>query len=167
MSVNITEFRNYVWRLFRQMFKKLHLWLGVASALVLTVVSLSGTIYVFNSEVVEMLNRDKYVLQPSNGIQPLSHEELINRVAESVNGQVASISVPDDRSRAWSLMVRQEGQRRGTFYLVNQYSGELTPQSELRGQSFFSWVLRLHRWLLLDSSLGRPIVGWPPSLCCF
>lgn len=167
MSVNITEFRNYVWRLFRQMFKKLHLWLGVASALVLTVVSLSGTIYVFNSEVVEILNRDKYVLQPSNGIQPLSHEELINRVAESVNGQVASISVPDDRSRAWSLMVRQEGQRRGTFYLVNQYSGELTPQSELRGQSFFSWILRLHRWLLLDSSLGRPIVGWATIIMLF
>ncbi|WP_026475429.1 PepSY-associated TM helix domain-containing protein [Alkaliflexus imshenetskii] len=167
MTINIREFRNIVWRLFRQTFKKLHLWLGVASALVLTVVSLSGTIYVFNSEVVELLNRDKYVLQPSNGTQPLSHEVLISRVEESVSGQVAFITVPDDYSRSWSLMVRQEGQRRGTFYLVNQYSGELTPQSELRGQAFFSWMLRLHRWLLLDSSVGRPIVGWATIIMLF
>lgn len=34
----------------------LHKWLGLASALVLTVVCLSGTVYVFRNEVVELLN---------------------------------------------------------------------------------------------------------------
>ena len=39
----------------RKIFNDVHLWMGIASGLVLFVVCLSGTIYTFHTEVEELL----------------------------------------------------------------------------------------------------------------
>ncbi|SIT89653.1 PepSY-associated TM helix domain-containing protein [Pontibacter indicus] len=52
------------------------------------------------------------------------------------------------------------GRDRGTNYLVNPYTAEVIGTTESPTSEFFMTMFRLHRWLLLDTEVGRPIVGW-------
>jgi uncharacterized iron-regulated membrane protein len=49
--------------------------------------------------------------------------------------------------------------QRGTTYFVNPYSGNVLGTGETSSSAFFMSMFRLHRWLLLDMEIGRPIVG--------
>jgi uncharacterized iron-regulated membrane protein len=42
---------------------------------------------------------------------------------------------------------------------VNPYTAEILGTGETSSSAFFMWMFRLHRWLLLDTQVGRPIVG--------
>jgi len=44
-------------------------------------------------------------------------------------------------------------------YLVNPYTGEVTGDAKTPSSKFFSTIMGLHRWLLLDTNIGRPITG--------
>lgn len=44
-------------------------------------------------------------------------------------------------------------------YLVNPYTGEVTGDVKTPSSKFFSTIMGLHRWLLLDTKIGRPITG--------
>jgi uncharacterized iron-regulated membrane protein len=48
---------------------------------------------------------------------------------------------------------------KGITYFVNPYTGKILGTNETSASAFFMFVFRLHRWLLLDTSIGRPIVG--------
>ena len=48
---------------------------------------------------------------------------------------------------------------RGTTYFINPYTAEILGTGETSSSAFFMWMFRLHRWLLLDTQVGRPIVG--------
>ncbi|MBX2923222.1 MAG: PepSY domain-containing protein [Chitinophagaceae bacterium] len=45
---------------FRQVVNTLHLWVGVPSALVLVIVCLTGTLYVFQKEIIRWIDSDQY-----------------------------------------------------------------------------------------------------------
>lgn len=44
-------------------------------------------------------------------------------------------------------------------YLVNPYTGAITGDAKTPSSKFFSTIMGLHRWLLLDTEIGRPITG--------
>lgn len=44
-------------------------------------------------------------------------------------------------------------------YLVNPYTGEITGDAKTPTSKFFSTIMGLHRWLLLDSKVGGIITG--------
>ena len=48
---------------------------------------------------------------------------------------------------------------RGTTYFVNPYTAEILGTNETSSSAFFMFMFRAHRWLLLDTAIGRPIVG--------
>lgn len=149
------------WKRVRKLFNDIHLWMGIAAGLILFIVCLTGTIYTFRTEVEEFIERDKFFVEvPENG-KKLSSDELISIAQNEFEGQnVASISIPDNEKRAYTISVRKEGERRGSNYLMNPYNGEILGDTSTSSSAFFMTMFRLHRWLLLDSSIGRPIVGW-------
>src|SRR5690554_7730951 len=51
---------------FRKLINDLHLWLGVASSLILFVVCLTGTIYTFRTEIEEMIEPQKYNIKAAD-----------------------------------------------------------------------------------------------------
>ncbi|GAO31594.1 PepSY-associated TM helix domain-containing protein [Geofilum rubicundum] len=160
--------RSKAWKSIRHVFLKLHLWLGLASALVLTIVCATGTIYVFQSEIIALLNRDVFKIDVPSLAQVKPVEEVLEEVRHYSDGEVLSLSIPVSEKEVWTAFVRREGERgRGTAYLVNPYTLEVKIQEDLKGQAFFRTVLHLHRWLLLDRSLGKPIVGWTAIICTF
>ena len=44
-------------------------------------------------------------------------------------------------------------------YLVNPYTGQIQGDARTPTSKFFNTVMGLHRWLLLDHDIGRPITG--------
>ncbi|HCX21856.1 MAG: sulfite reductase [Flammeovirgaceae bacterium] len=146
------------WEGIRKFLNDVHLWLGIASGIILFIVCFTGTVYTFHSEIVEFIDSEKYEVK--NEGSSLSIEQLSEVVSEIVEGQVSSVSIPDDAEKAYQVSVRKEGERRGTTYLVNQYTGEVLGNTQSSSSEFFMVMFRLHRWLMLDTSIGRPIVGW-------
>ncbi|WP_224999583.1 PepSY domain-containing protein [Cesiribacter sp. SM1] len=144
----------------RKLFNDLHLWMGIGSGIILFVVCLTGTLYTFRTEVEEALEPSKYhVTAPAQAVR-LTPEEVLEKFKAKQEGKITAIEVPHDRSRAYQVIVKKSAEdRRGTPYYVNPYTAEILGTSKGPATDFFMGVFKLHRWLLLDTELGRPIVG--------
>lgn len=148
------------WKQWRKFFNDIHLWLGIASGLVLFVVCLTGTIYTFKQEAEELFAPSLYKVTAAAGSVALPPDEIVQQVARATGGQVASIAIPQDPERSYSVSVKtSEKDRRGTAYFVNQYSGEILGVQEGGVSAFFLTVMKLHRWLLIEGDAGKIIVG--------
>lgn len=148
------------WKKWRKFFNDIHLWLGIASGLVLFVVCLTGTIYTFKKEVEELSAPALYKIKADKESVALPTDELVKKVAQETGGQVMSITVPENPKRSYSVNVKTpESGRRGTAYFVNQYTGEILGTPAKGVSEFFLTVMKLHRWLLIEGDTGKIIVG--------
>ncbi len=143
----------------RKLINNLHLWLGIASGLILFVVCLTGTIYTFRTEIEEWLEPEKYRIQAIEESRlPIS--VLVENAESATGGKAARISFTDDQARPFTINIKADKEDfRGTNYMVNQYSGEVLGSVKGPASGFFLTVFKLHRWLLMDIETGRPIVG--------
>ncbi|GAB2802132.1 hypothetical protein GCM10027275_55540 [Rhabdobacter roseus] len=78
--------------------------MGLASGLVVFVICLSGTIYVYNTEIREIASPELYRVEPL--AERLPAEELIKHVKASTGGKVLSLKVPHDPARSYQVTVR-------------------------------------------------------------
>ncbi|MEM8965380.1 MAG: PepSY-associated TM helix domain-containing protein [Bacteroidota bacterium] len=151
---------NATWKRVRKLFNDIHLWMGIGAGLILFVVCLTGTIYTFSSEIQEMLEPERYEVSVQPDAQLLSAEAIAQQVEQALpEGKVTSLRIPADETRSYEVSVKKEGERRGTTYLVDPYTAEIKGTTKGAGSEFFMTIFRLHRWLLLDTEIGRPIVG--------
>lgn len=143
---------------FRKFIGDIHLWLGIASALTLFFICLSGTLYVFNKEVAQILEPEKYSIEKGSTIFPL--EQLIANTAAETNGKVTRITYSDDPTAPYELQVSSgKEDKRGKTYFVNQYTNTVLGNSDGPSSDFMMTMFKMHRWLLFDTEIGRPIVG--------
>ncbi|MFC6859969.1 PepSY-associated TM helix domain-containing protein [Zunongwangia atlantica] len=139
----------------RAFINDVHLWLGLASGIILFLVCLSGTILTFEEEIKGFF-AEKFTVEA--GDKKLSVEQLISALESE--GIVSSVTVPAEEGEAYEFSVKESPeQRRGSTYYVNPYTAEFSKTQESSLDGFFFSMFKLHRWLLLDSSIGRPIVG--------
>ena len=140
----------------RRIFKKLHLWLTFPFGLVTTIVCFSGAMLVFEEDIKEIIDRDKYFVG-SVSSDPLPMERLLEKVAATLPDSVTvtGITIPSDKERTYIVNLSQP--HRAAVY-INPYTGEITGKSDQSG--FFYNMLWLHRWLLDDDYTGgKMIVG--------
>ncbi|WP_084287405.1 PepSY-associated TM helix domain-containing protein [Pedobacter nyackensis] len=102
------------WQKIRKFFNDVHLWIGLTSGIIVILVCLSGTLYVFNTELREMASPELYKVKNENGSKPIAVEELIAKVKASTGGKVASVKIPSDPNRTYQFMVRlkEEGKKK-------------------------------------------------------
>lgn len=150
------------WQKIRGVFNEVHLWMGIASGIIIFLVCLSGTIYTFSHEIQEVLEPQIFKVSAAEAAaEPLPAETLIRRLEEETGGKVRFLNIPADPEHTYQANVLKEGEKgRGTNYAINPYSGELIGTTQSNTSEFFMSMFRLHRWLLLDMKIGRPIVGW-------
>lgn len=164
------------WKRIRKFFNDVHLWLGLASGLVVIVVCFSGTAWVFNAELIEWASPHLYKVDNPSGIDAMSPDMLLSKLDEQVDGKIFRISVPADPAKSYQVNVRPEGDksRGGVGYFINQYTGEIlgNNKEESAMRTFMGNMFSLHRWLLLDKvekplvkgktnlEVGRMITGW-------
>lgn len=100
------------WQVTRKLFNDIHLWLGLASGIIVIVVCLSGTLYVFNTEVKEMASPELYKAGRIAGAVALPIEELIGKVKANTGGKVVSIRIPSDPNRTYQFMVKMKEEKK-------------------------------------------------------
>ncbi len=141
---------------FRKLLNDLHLWLGLGSGIILFLVCLSGTILTFQTEIKSLFEQ-KLEVDPKQG-NILSVEALQEKLSQE--GTVTGVTLTDEPTKAYEFKVKTSPEdRRGTTFYVNQYTGEYQQNGENPLDEFFFSMFKLHRWLLVDSAIGRPIVG--------
>lgn len=144
---------------FRQLMNDLHLWLGIGSSIVLFIVCLTGTIYTFKSEIQSMMAPEMYKLtEVRDEVLPIN--ELMEHVEVTYQGKVQRVSIANqqDKPYVFSIGFKDKEKKNETVYL-NPYTKEVVGSGKGPADEFFMTVFKLHRWLLLESEIGRPIVG--------
>lgn len=103
----MVERNKTTWEKIRMFFLDLHLWMGLASGLIVIVVCFTGTVYVFNTEFREAASPELYQLDvPANGT-PLQAEEIIAKVQSGLGGSVTMLKISHDPERPWQVSVKK------------------------------------------------------------
>jgi uncharacterized iron-regulated membrane protein len=145
---------------FKKAVLTLHLWLGLASGLVVFVVSLSGAVFTFQDEVRDAVEPWRQVPVSGPELRPsrLQAEALRHHPAHTVSylmylgpGRATAVYLADKAG--------------GSFVAyVDPYTGRELHYQNLR-RDFFTLVQYLHMYLLLPPAVGEWIVG--PAVLIF
>jgi uncharacterized iron-regulated membrane protein len=176
---------------FRKFSNDIHLWLGIASGLVLFVVCLTGTILTFEKEIVEWADAERYHVEAPAGAAVVPIDQLVAKTEAGLKGKVTGIEMPANPNAVYRFTVQEKGAKDdkreaggrggngvkgraeggagakggkgggggGKTYLINPYNGDITGTTKTATAEFFSTMMGLHRWLLLQDSGGKIIVG--------
>jgi len=145
---------------------RLHLWLGLASGLVVLIVSITGCVFVFQKEITESLHKEWYYVRA--GGKPLSLVSLQQKAEHALGHPVSSIIAFRDPAHTWEFMAYKDNDTALTIFggiayyqsvFLNPYTGDITGRRDYK-YDFFMVVKYLHWSLLLNTPYGQPIVGW-------
>lgn len=150
--------------------KKIHLWLGLTSGLVVFILGITGCIYVFEDELKSFFYKDKLYVDVPENTSKIALNELI-QIAETTFGkehplQRIEIATAADRSYLFRSKIKRN-KKAYTYFgeyeyfrilYLNPYTGKVI-ENENAKYEFFNIVLRLHRTLLLKNEIGTYIVG--------
>jgi uncharacterized iron-regulated membrane protein len=149
--------------LFTRINKWLHLWLGLASGVIVLIVCITGCIWVFNEEITGLLEPETNVakqnlpvLTPSqlSSVAKKEFPEKTITYAQYLQGRTITVNLKNPN---------EQGRRGGGVTLkLNPYTGEVIKKEvRKKGETdFFRVILNGHRFLWLPFAIGRPIVNY-------
>lgn len=154
---------------FKKAIGKIHLWLGLASGLVVFIVAITGCIYVFRTEISEITHHRQLFVKPRQSALPLSSLQAAAQDALGKGQPINFITTYKDATRAWEFGAFKAGKPDAVTYFgavnyyrvayVDPYTGAVTGVIDYKYE-FFSLVKYLHWSLLLNTPYGQPIVGY-------
>ncbi|KFF16633.1 PepSY-associated TM helix domain-containing protein [Chryseobacterium sp. JM1] len=152
----------------------LHLWLGLVSGIIVLVVTLSGTMFVFCDEIIDLCGGSaKYVQVPAN-VKKMSPEELLAKFHQQVPDRKAfyfdtykeadrTFRVASARKPPKDKNVPKAGKPKGrgprgvfAYHYLDPYTGKITGST--KSYEFFYIVAHIHAQLLAGK-FGKTVVG--------
>jgi uncharacterized iron-regulated membrane protein len=158
-----------IWKRFKAIAAWLHLWVGLATGLVVVLIAVTGCIQVFDEELFEYFHRNIVTVTPTGHIRPVT--ELIQaaqqavgkkkpitdiRIGEAGKSYVFTASKVNKR-KDMTLSYFSQFKYRDDIY-VNPYTGRVLGVIDVRYE-FFNVIEQLHRQLLLVKPVGSVVVG--------
>ncbi len=139
----------------RKFINDVHLWLGIGSGIILLIICLTGTVLTFEDEIKSAF-AEEISVTPTANLLPI--EELTNNLV--AEGEVMRLTISPEALKPYEFSVKTSKEdKRGTTFYVDQYVGSYSKAAPNVLDGFFMTMFKMHRWLLLDVSIGRPIVG--------
>jgi uncharacterized iron-regulated membrane protein len=165
-----------MWKPVRQFLNDIHLYAGLLSAVIVIAVCFTGTLYVYNTEIREFFDSERYFASGQG--TPKTLEELKSGLQPLQKGKLVGVTTYSVADRTVQFQVKAEGEEKATTYFVDPYTGENLADNTKKttSEEFMGYVFSLHRWLLLDKvetpilksmtnqELGRLINGIATSL---
>ena len=140
----------------RRVFFWLHLTAGVLAGVVILVMSVTGTLLMYERQMTTWA--DGYTLAPPPGSKRLSVEALAARVREArPESTVTSITLRRDATAPAAF-----GLGRESNLFVDPYTGEVLGEGSRRARAFFRAMTDWHRFLGAQGesrAAGRAITG--------
>ncbi|MGF7138698.1 PepSY-associated TM helix domain-containing protein [Roseimarinus sediminis] len=149
--------------------RKIHLWLGLVSGLLVFLISISGAMYAFRDEIYNKVHRQhRYVDQA--GLSPLPLDALW-KIAQDTLGENAPIDYVNtfaEADRAWEFKAYHHNPEKVSYFnwceydwlvYINPYNGEVLKVLNHKYE-FFQLVKMFHWSFLLNTRYGQPIVGY-------
>lgn len=139
--------------MFKKVLFQLHWFFGITAGLVLALMGVTGALYSFQDEILQVVNPHGVVSQPGPVLEP---GELVARM-QAQGLSVSGLYVDTEGGQPTRVFLTPPpGERRGGVLFVDPYTGESL--GEPRGLQFFGLMLQLHRFLAMGQS-GRQITG--------
>ena len=134
---------------------QIHLWSGLGVGLYVVVISLSGSVLVYRSELRQIFNPEPRVVAVTGN--RMSAEELVEVAQRAYPESGVSIWVdPEDQTHAVTLSLDGDGSR--DQWLFDPYTGEDLGNAMPLGWRLTTWLLDLHDNLLYGDT-GRSLNG--------
>ncbi len=141
---------------FKKAIGKIHLWLGLTSGLVVFIVSITGCIYAFQSEIQDLTQSYRYVeIQNKPMLPPSTIKAIVEKAVPNKN--IHSVTYERPGRAAIATIYHYEP----TYYYlvyVNPYTGEVLKAKNM-DEDFFHFILDGHFYLWLPNEIGQPVVA--------
>lgn len=154
---------------------KLHLWFGLSVGLIVFIISLTGTLYVFKDEIQNTARKNAiYIKKETVKEQPLSIVLLREKVTLEMNEKfpVSSVEIPLDKNKSYRFLYYEKNKKGWNYFnevlinkqiYINQYTGEILGIYNEK-YDLFPILKSIHWSLLLKSEWGAYVVGIPVVL---
>ncbi|WP_165503555.1 PepSY-associated TM helix domain-containing protein [Pedobacter hiemivivus] len=154
---------------------QIHLWLGLASGLVVFILGITGAIYAFSDEIKELIYKDRLqVSVPDGAVRlPLSQLKLIAEEAIGKDRKISRAELSQSPGRTYMFRAMKLNRKAFGYWnyyqyydkvYLNPYTGQVVFKEDAK-REFFTVVLALHMNLLLGNNVGHFVVRW--SVVCF
>lgn len=141
--------------LFKYIMAVFHLWFGLLSSIVICIICITGCIYAFKNQIIDLYNYDKVFIKKPNDT-PINADKIQEYFV--VQGkELNTIFIPEDKDRSWVISYTDSQNTTHSTYF-NPYTLQELGIGDHSLNDFFQIVLDLHRNLLLGD-VGRQIVG--------
>ncbi|MBC5772824.1 PepSY domain-containing protein [Pontibacter sp. KCTC 32443] len=136
----------------RKLILQLHLWVGLTAGAILSVVGITGSVYVFQPELTALLYADLY--QSSNqGAKIVDARSIVKTAEKQFDGKVSNIFFP--LRELENYIVKIDGKKEFIFYdgATGLYLGEMAKR-----RGVMEDVLEIHRELTIGE-MGSIVTG--------
>lgn len=149
--------------LFRRINDWLHLWLGLASGIVIVIVAITGCIYVFEREIRSVTEPWQFVkaedrpMLPPSVLKQKAEQFAFGGKTDTLQKRILGVTYNAPGFAAISAYnIKETGY---SMLYQNPYTGEVLKEKRLN-KDFFRFILQGHYYLWLPDKIGHPIVGW-------
>ena len=99
-----------MWPRIRPFFNDIHLYAGLVSGLIVIAVCFTGTLYVYNTEIRESFDTERYFVADQG--TPLSLTELKATFVPLQEGKLVGVNWFEEAGRTVQFTVKKEGEER-------------------------------------------------------
>lgn len=141
--------------------RKIHLWLGLASGIIVFIIAITGCFYAFQEEIQNITEDYRFVekqntpfLLPSK-LEAIARQELPNKTLHAIQYKGS------DKSAEAIFFHYDEKNENNNYYQIvhlNPYSGEVLEINDMYS-GFFHWILDGHFYLWLPHEIGQTVVA--------
>ena len=142
--------------MFKKFLFQIHWFFGISAGLILSIMGVTGAMYSYDQQIIQLINHDSYVVAAANSpkLTPAQLYQHFNQQQPDI--QINSITIASDPTTSSTINIKKEGERRGYNMMVNPYTAEVLP--EVKGVQTFRFILQIHRYLTLGKT-GSLITG--------
>ncbi|MDN3689615.1 PepSY-associated TM helix domain-containing protein [Cyclobacterium jeungdonense] len=136
--------------------RKMHLWLGLSSGLVVFIVAVTGCLYAFQSEIQDLLQPYRFVTPQETAVLPPS--KIWEAADEALPGKHLHAVLYPTAERAAMAIYYSFEEHYYYFVYVNPYTGMVQKVKD-EYADFFRIILDGHFYLWLPPEIGQPVVA--------